>query len=199
MDLDTYPEHDNPLIWPIITLLKNQPSGWRIHTLADTLKQQGILSKLDDDPDQDLFKRNFLLMNALYQLQNMLLPQQWLQVQAMDICLCPNPHDHQRQVDCNDPLRLYYLDWNNYHTDSETVEALLSQFWQRYREHINASCTLSPHSQTEAYGVLGLPADATVSQARRQWRKLALRWHPDRPNGDAEQFRRVCEAWQRIQ
>ncbi|MDF4599355.1 DnaJ domain-containing protein, partial [Vibrio parahaemolyticus] len=32
-------------------------------------------------------------------------------------------------------------------------------------------------------------------EIRRQWRKLALRWHPDRENGDAERFRVLCEAW----
>ena len=195
MDLDTYSDYDNPLIWPIISLLKDNPSGWKIHILADALKQKGILSKLDQDPEQDLFKRNFLLMNALYQLQEILLPEQWLQVLAMDIRLLPNPTDNRHQIDTTDPLRSYYLDWNNYHTDSEAVKALLSQFWQRYQSHFGPSRTPLSISKAEAYATLELPTDATANQLRRQWRKLALRWHPDRPHGDAEQFRRVCEAY----
>jgi len=198
MDLDQYSEHDNPLIWPIISLLKEKPSGWMIHTLSEELRQQAILSTLDDDPDKDLFKRNFLLMNALYQLQEILLPQQWLQVQAMDIRLCNNQSATQNQIDKDDPLRSYYLDWDNYHTDIEAIKALLSSFWRRYQSHIGASKASVSCPQPHDYAILDLPTDATASQIRRQWRKLALRWHPDRPNGDAEQFRKICEAWQRI-
>ncbi|MCW8331258.1 DnaJ domain-containing protein [Photobacterium sp. SDRW27] len=199
MDLDTYSEHDNPLIWPIISILQKKPSGWMIHTLAQELRQQEIISALDDDPEKDLFKRNFLLMNALYQLQEMLLPQQWLQAQAMDIRLCHNQPSAHHQIDVDDPLRSYYLDWHNYHTDTDVIKALLSSFWRRYQSHIGSSSNASiALSQSEDYAILELPEDATASQIRRQWRKLALRWHPDRPNGDAEQFRNICEAWQRL-
>lgn len=199
MDLDTYTEYDNPLIWPIITLLNGKPSGWMIHTLADSLRQQGILTTLDDDPDKDLFKRNFLLMNALYQLQEILLPEQWLQAQAMDICLTSNQGSVQNQIDTSDPLRSYYLDWRNYHIDAKAVKALLTSFWRRYQSHIGSSKAPISNSRSQDLEILKLPTEATPRQIRHQWRKLALRWHPDRPNGDAEQFRKVCEAWQRLQ
>ncbi|GAB3531441.1 DNA-J related domain-containing protein [Photobacterium alginatilyticum] len=202
MDLDKYTEYDNPLIWPIISLLQAKPTGWMIHTLADALRQQNLLETLDDDPEKDLFKRNFLLMNALYQLQEMLLPKQWLQAQAMDIRLSHNMASDQNQIDINDPLRDYYLDWRNYNTDAEAVKALLSSFWRRYQSHIGSSHSASSAPLSSAnhqdLALLELPADATAGQIRRQWRKLALRWHPDRPNGDAKQFRKVCEAWQRL-
>ncbi|MGF1718121.1 DnaJ domain-containing protein [Photobacterium chitinilyticum] len=202
MDLDNYSEYDNPLIWPIISLLQEKPTGWMIHTLADALRRQDLLNTLDDDPEKDLFKRNFLLMNALYQLQEILLPKQWLQAQAMDIRLSHNMASAQNQIDLDDPLRGYYLDWRNYNTDAQAVKALLSSFWRRYQSHIGSSKTdpttsLSSSNQQDL-AILDLPADATASQIRRQWRKLALRWHPDRPNGDTEQFRKICEAWQRL-
>jgi hypothetical protein len=203
--------HDNPLIWPIITLLKEQPTGWMIHTLSEELKQRGILSTLDNEPEKDLFKRNFLLMNALYQLQEMLLPEQWLQAQAMDIQLSRNLNSSNNQIAFNDPLREYYLDWKNYDADTVTIQNLLSSFWHRYQDHIGfhssknttQSSSNSRHSfhtiNQQDLMTLELTANAKPNEIRRQWRKLALRWHPDRPNGDAQQFRTICEAWQRIQ
>ncbi|WP_299015141.1 DNA-J related domain-containing protein [uncultured Photobacterium sp.] len=198
MDLERNTEYDNPLIWPIISILKEKPSGWMIHTLSEALKQQGLLTTLDDDQEKDLFKRNFLLMNALYQLQEMLLPEQWLQAQAMDIRLYANPAEERNQIDQDDPLRSYYLDWQNYNTDTDVIKSLLSSFWRRYQSHIGSTTIHGTQPLPEDYTLFGLPADASPSQIRRQWRKLALRWHPDRPNGDAEQFRKICEAWQRL-
>ncbi|OAN18040.1 molecular chaperone DnaJ [Photobacterium jeanii] len=200
MNIEQYSEYDNPLIWPMISILKQQPSGWMIHTLADELKQRGILSQLDENAEKDLFKRNFLLMNALYQLQEMLLPKQWLQAQAMDICLMANTSSHEHQIDNDDPLRSYYLDWQNYDADTDTIQSLLSSFWRRYQSHIgNNPSPSSLQARPEDLALFDLPHDASSAQIRRQWRKLALRWHPDRPNGDAEKFRDICEAWQRLQ
>ncbi|MEJ2765697.1 DNA-J related domain-containing protein [Photobacterium sp. MCCC 1A19761] len=198
MDLNAEPEYDNPLIWPILTLLNTEPSGWKIHTLSDALKQQGLLNPLDDNPEQDLFKRNFLLMNALYQLQALLLPSQWLQVQAMDIQLLEHP-EPGHALDPHDPLRRYYLDWHNYHTDASAVKRLLSSFWNRYQRYIGHATPIPDTTRVQDLTRLDLPEDATQQQIRRQWRKLALRWHPDRPNGDADTFRQICEAWQRLQ
>ncbi len=78
---------DNPLIWPILSVLEASPQSWKVHYLMAELQKNTIMDHLDDDPQLDLFKRNFLIMNALYQLQEMLLPQQWLQVESMDIRL----------------------------------------------------------------------------------------------------------------
>ncbi|PSW06086.1 DNA-J related domain-containing protein [Photobacterium lipolyticum] len=213
MHIDRHSQYDNPLIWPMISILKVKPTGWMIHTLSEELKHQGILKTLDDDPDKDLFKRNFLLMNALYQLQEMLLPDQWLQARAMDIQLSNNHPSENHHLDLNDPLREYYLDWRNYNADLATIEGLLSSFWKRYQQYIGsekeysysgkryfdtrAQSTIGAHHQDLA--ILELTKHAKPEEIRRQWRKMALRWHPDRPNGNAEKFRTVCEAWQRIQ
>ncbi|QUJ68914.1 DnaJ domain-containing protein [Photobacterium sp. GJ3] len=192
---DEQPE--NPLIWPILGILEKQHDGWMVHTLADALKQQDLMKTLDDAPDQDLFKRNFLLMNALYQLQEMLLPEQWLQAHAMDIRLMANTGT--QQIDTADPLREYYLDWQNYETDGDAIRELLSSFWKRYQQHIGQRNVSNNVSWQHDLAILELPADASPVQIRRQWRRLALRWHPDRPSGDSDKFREACEAWQRIQ
>ncbi|OXE32413.1 molecular chaperone DnaJ, partial [Vibrio parahaemolyticus] len=100
-------EIENPLLWPMLEILKRQPSGWKVHTLASKLSERGYINQLDPSPDKDLFKRNFLIMNALYQLQETLFPDSWLQVEAMDIMLMSALEASRNSVDPNDPLRQY--------------------------------------------------------------------------------------------
>ncbi|BDR19845.1 TPA: DNA-J related domain-containing protein [Vibrio diabolicus] len=185
---------ENPLLWPMLEILRKQPSDWKVHTLASKLSEQGYISKLDDSPDKDLFKRNFLIMNALYQLQETLYPDAWLQVEAMNIQLMSSLEASRHIVDINDPLREYYLDWRNYEADEDEVRRLLNEFWTTYQKFIGGSSVASV-DKTKALSLFELNPDATPAEIRKQWRKLALRWHPDRENGDAERFRILCEAW----
>lgn len=187
---------DNPLVWPIFTLLKEQPSGWKVHTLASRLSELNYIPVLDENSEKDLFKRNFLLMNALYQLQEILLPEnQWLYVDAMNIHLEFIRTSHLFMIDESDPLRLYYCNWSHYEASSGEVKRLLNQFWSRFQRHIGGD-THTSLNRREALARFKLPDDASASDIRKTWRRLALRWHPDRENGDAEQFRVLCEAWQ---
>ncbi|EPR5143717.1 DNA-J related domain-containing protein [Vibrio alginolyticus] len=185
---------ENPLLWPMLEILRKQPSNWKVHTLASSLGEQGYISKLDDSPDKDLFKRNFLIMNALYQLQDTLYPDSWLQVEAMDIQLMSSMEALRHKIDIHDPLREYYLDWRNYEADEDEVRRLLNEFWTTYQKFIGGSSVASV-DKTKALSLFELNTDATSAEIRKQWRKLALRWHPDRENGDAERFRVLCEAW----
>ncbi|ELI6425939.1 DnaJ domain-containing protein [Vibrio harveyi] len=185
---------ENPLLWPILDILRKQPSNWKVHTLAHDLSQKGYIQQLDESPDKDLFKRNFLLMNALYQLQETLYPDGWLQVEAMNIVLMSSIEASRHSVDTNDPLREYYLDWKNYEADEGEVRRLLNDFWSRYQRYIGGNVS-DDLDRSKALHLFELDADATRTEIRRQWRKLALRWHPDRENGNADRFRVLCNAW----
>ena len=185
---------ENPLLWPILDILRKQPSNWKVHTLAHELSQKGYIQQLDESPDKDLFKRNFLLMNALYQLQETLYPDGWLQVEAMNIVLMSSIEASRHSVDTNDPLREYYLDWKNYEADEGEVRRLLNDFWSRYQRYIGGNVS-DDLDRSKALHLFELDADATRTEIRRQWRKLALRWHPDRENGNADRFRVLCNAW----
>eukprot|EP00747_Dinoflagellata_sp_TGD_P018366 gnl/TRDRNA2_/TRDRNA2_126447_c1_seq1.p1 gnl/TRDRNA2_/TRDRNA2_126447_c1~~gnl/TRDRNA2_/TRDRNA2_126447_c1_seq1.p1 ORF type:complete len:411 (+),score=75.19 gnl/TRDRNA2_/TRDRNA2_126447_c1_seq1:90-1235(+) len=46
------------------------------------------------------------------------------------------------------------------------------------------------------YRWLGVPVDATTQDIHRGHKRMVLRWHPDKPGGDVEQFRKVREAWE---
>ncbi|MDF2154796.1 DNA-J related domain-containing protein [Vibrio sp. CAU 1672] len=189
-------QHDmeNPLLWPMLDIIKRQPSGWKVHTLAQALIDQGYITQLDASPDKDLFKRNFLIMNGLFQLQETLYPDHWLQVEAMDILLMSAREACRHRINPQDPLRDYYLMWANYEADEGEVRRLLDAFWTRYQQHVGGK-TMTDLNRLQALELFGLESTATATEIRKQWRRLALRWHPDRDNGDPERFRILCEAW----
>ena len=74
------------------------------------------------------------------------------------------------------------------------MKRLLNEFWTRYREFVG-SIDVSDMDRTKALSLFELPLDASQTEIRKTWRKLALKWHPDRENGNSERFRVLCEAW----
>ncbi|GLR76203.1 DNA-J related domain-containing protein [Aliivibrio sifiae] len=189
-------QFENPLVWPLFEVLQETVQEWKVHTLSTYLIEKGLLTPLDESPDKDLFKRNFLIMNALYQLQTELYPEQWLQVEAMNIHLFPERSsgysDHV--IDTAHPLREYYLEWTNYQVEEDEVRRLLNEFWSNYRRYLGGS-TISSMDRIQALKLFGLSESATGKEIRKQWRKLAMQHHPDRELGDADKFRVMCEAW----
>ncbi len=180
-------EIDNPLIWPILSILESTRQSWKVHHLLGELRKETMIAQLDDDPHLDLFKRNFLIMNALYQLQEMLLPQQWLQVESMDIQLqwrVSNPGCVAKEIDYQDPLRDYYMDWNNYDASQDDVKELLSSFWKHYQRHIgNDTPGAAMLERYKALNVLGLDENASEHEIRRQWRKNGTEMASRSPKG----------------
>ncbi|AAN56700.1 DnaJ domain-containing protein [Shewanella oneidensis MR-1] len=188
---------DNPLTWPVLSVLQASNQSWKIHHLATELQNRGLIHQLDENPGNDLFKRNFLLMNALFELQEILLPKQWLQVKAMEIQIFRLVPSNVNLLIMEDTsLREYYLDWNNYDTSENVVRELLEAFWSSYKSYIGLNVNLM--HKGHALRIFELDESATPRDIRKQWRRLALKWHPDRPEGDAARFREVCEAWQSL-
>lgn len=48
------------------------------------------------------------------------------------------------------------------------------------------------------YDVLGLPGNATLEQIKKQYRKLSLEHHPDRPTGNESKFKELNEAYETL-
>lgn len=181
---------DNPLQLPIYSLLASSTKSWKLNELYLALREQGIAIQLDEDDQRHLFKVNFMMMNALYQLSESLVGEQLI-IAPLAIQLIPR--SGTQAVGTVDGLREYYLDWENYDASRVEVDALLEGFWQRFYREVGS---VGGIELDEALSVLGVKPDDSLPVIKRQWRKLALRWHPDRDGGDAEHFRKVCEAWQ---
>lgn len=46
------------------------------------------------------------------------------------------------------------------------------------------------------YGALGLDKRATAKDIKKAYRKLAVKYHPDKPNGDEEKFKEISAAYE---
>ncbi|NKC20544.1 DNA-J related domain-containing protein [Pseudoalteromonas galatheae] len=184
----------NPLTDVIFRLIC-QNQSLKVHTIAAALMEQQQLPRLDEDENKNLFKRNFLIMNALYQLQQEVFAEgQYLHVEALNIYLSPHSGEHQLALD--DPLRSYYLDWQHYETSGEEVSALLDNFWQRFafngaRRQIDIKADELNAIKTR----WRLPNSYDRRVLSQCWRKLALTHHPDK-SGDEETFKRLMNEYE---
>ncbi len=186
----------NPLIDEIFYLLLEQPV-WKVHTLTSALSESGKIEQLDNDPQKVLFKRNFLVMNALYQLQTQLAPEQQLQIASLHIELVNEQISNA--LENHDPLRDYYLDWQNYDTTSDEIDAMLTDFWQRFSSYSPKRVILSLSQQQllELQQAWQLPTDFSEKQLQKRWRQLALKHHPDR-QGCAIEFKKIQLEYEQL-
>lgn len=185
---------DNPLRPVVLSILNNQERMLTLLELFELLTQQGdqCLEHIFADATDDLtlYRKNFLLMNALYQLQDeLILDGINLSISSMAIGFFEHEHrDAARSLEsaANNALRDYYLDWNNYtDTSDKDVAELLADFWQRY---------YSLDRLQQACHVLGLSEEADWNEIQTRYRQLVSRHHPDR-GGQAGQFIAVREAF----
>lgn len=185
----------NPLIDEIFELLINK-KVWMVHTLASELKQRGFLDTLAAEPERDLFKRNFLIMNALYQLQQQLMPKQQLVVKSLHIELVNS--SSYNQLHPNDPLRDYYLNWQNFETSTDEVKALLDSFWQQFRRPTYREIPLSNEQQQQLLVRWQLTSPVTLKELQKRWRQLAVQHHPDKQGGDNEVFKQLKIEYEQL-
>ena len=45
------------------------------------------------------------------------------------------------------------------------------------------------------YGILGIEPNATQDEIKKSYRKLSLKYHPDRKNGNSDMFKKINEAY----
>lgn len=183
------------LLDEIFSVLSNG-AHFKVHTLAAHLQAVELLKQLDEDPNQDLFKRNFVLMNSLYTLQSELIEDDmYLHINSMDIYLV----DKGQAPELNTPLRSYYLDWQNYQTDNEEIAALLDSFWQRYAHSIHhPQSTLSKSDLNDLCAQWLLTQPLEEKAIRRRWRQLAIQHHPDKGSTDDAQFKQLQNEYQQL-
>lgn len=185
--------HNNPLTAPVLRLLRTSPEGLSEHQLIKTLQREASLPEEAMQGELALFQTHFLVMNALYQLQDEL-REEGLLIQIDPLCIrllplpavAPGPQPVPVQ---DEPLRRYYLEWDHLHsTDESDVATLLQGFWERY---------FAIERQADALRLLELAGEEAPSWAKiqRQYRVQAAKHHPDK-GGDSDRFIEIREAYE---
>ncbi|WP_426415364.1 DNA-J related domain-containing protein [Aestuariirhabdus sp. LZHN29] len=194
MNSDSIDGLDNPLRIAVLEQLRLHSEPISEHRLMVALERdfEGLLGP-EMDGNLQLFRKHFLLMNALYQLQQLLLEESlWLRISVLAIVLEPCSQAGPSASDlpylaAEQKVREYYLDWDNFEqADADSVARLLASFWQRYQ---------GLDRRQDALKVLQLDASVTSAELIRAYRRLAARHHPDR-GGDAGRFVEIREAYE---
>lgn len=188
---------DNPLIQPILSILEACDKGISEFELLRQLESDApIFDELGNDPDLKLFRKHFLIMNALYQLQQKLWQEDEvrLYISPLQIHLeAATQIEESQSSEVEDgveaKLAAYYLDWNEYdNTDAEDVSALLKGFYSK----------LFNHEDTEkALKLLGIKENASKSEIKRAYRLLVRNAHPDK-GGNTKKFIKLRKAYEHL-
>lgn len=184
--------NNNPLLSVVLRVLREQPTGISEYELLKHIEADGEhFAQTASDTQLALFQKHFMIMNALYQLQDLLWRDEhvWLTISPLRIAIdfIANTGESNVALHGDDALKAYYLDWQQFlATDSAAVTELLTSFWTRYAAN---------DQRDEALATLQLDVDADRDTIKRQYRRLAAASHPDR-GGDAAQFLAVRAAYE---
>ena len=182
----------NPLIVPVLEILSEADVTITEHQLMKMLEHDDeYFSELAESHSLALFQKHFLIMNALYQLQQQFLDEKlYLHISPLAIYLQPAKTESVPlvpEINSDEHLRNYYTDWQNFLQASESqVDKLLDEFWQLYS---------SQEKTVDAYQVLDLPVESSWSEVQKRYRKLAAQHHPDR-GGNAVRFIAIRQAYE---
>jgi len=185
---------NNPYIIPVLKLLQQSPQGLSEYELMQQLDR--LLGDAENDAglsSLDLFKKHFMLMNALYRLRDELaIESMWVQISPLLIQLEPLVHAQGEELSVNTAdasLQAYYLDWRNLQeTGADELENMLDGFWQHYH---------AGDKRAQALLVLGLDGDARWVQIKRRYHQLITEHHPDK-GGDADLFVEIRKAFETL-
>lgn len=209
------PLRTNPLCLPVSQLLEQFEQGLGLYDLLKQLEAGGfdLQQMVQADTDAELsnelllFRKNFILMNALYEIQRDLQGSGYgLYITPLKILLYKLHKDATADTSgisalsiseaarSDQALSEYYLDWQHYaDTDQVAVEQLLQGFWQRYRHHHDEP--LNHDKRSCALTVLGLECSASWDDIQHAYRQKVACCHPDR-GGKHQHFIEVREAYQ---
>ena len=182
----------------LLDILRLHPEGLSEYALLQRLRQDSRVGFKSErlDTSEDLFGTHFLLFHHLYVLRDELraIQEGELEIHALNIRWRLPTADAGNTSDtpntegalaCPDPLADYYRDLDNLAgTTRADVDRLLGQFWARFGRY---------DRRTEALSVLELPAAADAASIQRQYRRLAMRHHPDR-GGDPTRLQAINAA-----
>ena len=146
-----------------------------------------------------MFRCHFLVFNALHRIKakwqnnpdsNIALEISSLRISTKKHVENQNTHTKtQQQAEPFDPLSLFYLDLTQLNQTTETdINKLLDQFWLRF-----TNGPLDTVEKEQALETLELKGDVDFSLIKKQYRRLAMRHHPDR-GGDKNKLIAIHQA-----
>ncbi len=173
-------------------LLRVHPDGITELELMNALDDAGF-ELFDREGRRDpalLYRSHFLLFHVLYRLRSELAPRgEDLAIHCLDIRLRPgsgNDQETATSIGAHDGVADFYMDLENLEgMDAGAVERFIAEGLKRIQRH---------GRRDEALSVLGLADPVTVDDVRLAYRRLAMRYHPDR-GGDTETLQRINEAY----
>ena len=133
-----------------------------------------------------MFRMHFLVFHALYRLRDRLRRKQSADIDLSPVCIRLLSHQGTGAALAQyDPLYDYYMDLENLaDTGADDVDEMLQRFWLRLG-----------NSERRAEALRELELDDPVSDdaIRKQYRRLAMKHHPDR-GGEREKLQRINAA-----
>ncbi len=183
----------NTLLPIILSLLREHAAGVSEYDLMQMLAEYDVFNDFSDASQLALFQKHFMIMNALYELQQQLWEdeQLYLEVSPLNIEIKAanqsTSEEHSLILSESEELSCYYRDWQNFEdTDEAAVIGLLNNFWQRY---------ISIDKKESALEILELKPDAEHEEIVASYRRLAAKHHPDK-GGEKEIFIKVRQAYE---
>jgi len=196
---------DNPLILTVLSALKESDSSLSLYQLMKILENTGFdLERSSEETSYDMrmFRKNFVVMNALYQLKNDLLDSGYLLfISSLKIELIAENEienssliiDSAEDLLTETTLSAYYLNWDNYNSiDDQGVEDLLKSFWNSYTDYNQRHYQVD--KRLDSLQVLGLESSASWKDIQQTYRQLANVYHPDK-GGNSLKFIKIREAY----
>lgn len=184
----------NPLIPEILLLLRQNPQGLSEHFILKALADHNGFAGIGHQGQLPLFQKHFMVMNALYQLQQSLWKTEQLILEISPLLMQLYPvkqrnHSEYLALTESPSLSNYYLDWQHFEkTTEEDTLKLLASFWSHF---------VKTDQRAAALQILELEAGATAAEITRRYRELAAQHHPDK-GGEKEQFILIRQAFEML-
>ncbi len=183
----------NPLKAEILDFLQLKPNGTTEYEIIKMLEEKQYFYGLADESELALFQKHFITMNALYQLQISLWKNDriFLDITSIRVSIIEAKIKDNKGSEITETaaVREYYLDWKNYEaTDQEQVLKMLTSFWEMF---YNQDKVFS------AYETLKLSQYEPFDVVKKQYRRLAIKYHPDK-GGNQTDFIALRKAFEII-
>jgi hypothetical protein len=172
-----------------LELLAERVEGYSEYELLKALAEREMIDYGAEQSRDSLalYRAHFLLFHVLYRLRDQLRAERRgdMEINPLRIRLQQYATRESSALDVADPLRAYYLDWNNCaRTTGADVNRMLGRFWIKHVRN---------DRRAEALSVLGLSDPVDDDTIKQTYRRLAMQHHPDR-GGDGNQLREINAA-----